>query len=86
MAGTVRCPAGHTLPSGGRRGCLCCRRDQVVEMAAAAEGSLPRPVVAAAVDSVAPAGQALRHLARALATGPEALRLGAPPLAGWPPS
>src|SRR5579859_352786 len=82
MAGTVRCPAGHALPRGGRRGCLCCRRDQVVEMVAAAEGSLPRPVVAAAVDSVAPAGQALRHLARALATGAEALRLGAPPIAG----
>ncbi|MEP7024594.1 MAG: hypothetical protein ABJB47_12505 [Actinomycetota bacterium] len=51
-------------------------------MVAAAEGSLPRAVVEAAVDAVAPAGQALRHLAGALAADPDALRLGAPPVAG----
>jgi hypothetical protein len=51
-------------------------------MAAAAEGSLPWPVVAAAVDAVAVTGQVLWHLAGALAASPDALRLGAPPVAG----
>jgi hypothetical protein len=51
-------------------------------MAAAAEGSLPRPVVAAAVDAVAVTGQVLWHLAGALSASPDALRLGAPPVAG----
>jgi hypothetical protein len=51
-------------------------------MAAAAEGSLPRPVVAAAVDAVAASGPVLWHLAEALAASPDALRLGAPPVAG----
>ncbi len=53
-----------------------------MEMAAAAEGSLPRHAVAAAVDAVAPAGQALRQLAVALAADPAALSRGAPPVAG----
>lgn len=82
MAAAGRCLAGHDMPGGGRRGCPRCRRDQVAEMAAAAEGSLPRPVVAAAVDAVAVTGQVLWHLAGALAAGPDALRLGAPPAAG----
>jgi hypothetical protein len=47
-----------------------------------AGASLPRPVIAAAVDAVAPAGQALRHLAAALADDPGALSRGAPPVAG----
>jgi hypothetical protein len=51
-------------------------------MAAAAEGSLPRPVIEAAVEAVAPAGQALRQLALALAADPGALAKGAPPVAG----
>jgi integrase len=51
-------------------------------MAAAAEGSLPRPVIEAAVGAVAPAGQALRQLALALAADPGALARGAPPVAG----
>ncbi|WP_300606709.1 hypothetical protein [Trebonia sp.] len=51
-------------------------------MAAAAEGSLPRPVVEAAVEAVAPAGQALRQLALALAADPGALARGTPPVAG----
>ena len=42
-------------------------------MAAAAEGSLPRPVIEAAVEAVAPAGQALRQLTLALAADPGAL-------------
>jgi len=53
-----------------------------VELAAAAEGSLPRPVIEAAVAAVAPAGQALRQLALALAADPAALSRGAPPVAG----
>jgi hypothetical protein len=77
------CQAGHELgPGGGRRPCPRCRRDLAVEMAAAAEGSLPRPVVAAAVDAVAVTGPVLWHLAEALAASPDALRLGAPPVAG----
>jgi hypothetical protein len=51
-------------------------------MAAAAEGSLPRPVIEAAVEAVAPAGQALRQLALALAADPGALAKGTPPVAG----
>jgi hypothetical protein len=83
MAGPACCQAGHELgPGGGRRACPRCRRDRVVEMAAAAEGSLPLPVVAAAVDSVAVTGQVLWHLAEALAASPDALRVGAPPVAG----
>jgi hypothetical protein len=51
-------------------------------MAAAAERSLPRAVIEAAVEAVAPAGQALRQLALALAADPAALSAGAPPVAG----
>jgi hypothetical protein len=51
-------------------------------MAAAAEGSLPRTVIESAVEVVAPAGQALRQLALALAADPQALSHGAPPVAG----
>jgi hypothetical protein len=51
-------------------------------MAAAADSSLPRPVIEAAVEAVAPAGQALRQLALALAADPGALAKGAPPVAG----
>ena len=79
----ARCPAGHELAwPRQRRGCSRCRRDQVVELAAAADRSLPRPVIEAAVEAVAPAGQALRQLAAALAAGPDALSRGAPPVAG----
>ena len=53
-----------------------------MDLAAAADRSLPRAAVAAAVDAVAPGGQVLWHLEQALAAGPQALRLGAPPLAG----
>jgi hypothetical protein len=81
MTPAGRCPAGHDMPRSGR-GCPACRRDQVVDLAAAADRSLPRAAIAAAVDAVAPGGQALWHLERALAAGPQALRLGAPPLAG----
>lgn len=51
-------------------------------MTAAADASLPRPVIEAAVDAVAPGGQALRQLALALSAGPSALAKGAPPIAG----
>lgn len=53
-----------------------------MEIAAAADGSLPGPVIEAAVDAVAPGGQALRQLALALAADPGALAAGAPPVAG----
>ena len=44
----------------------------------AADPSLPAAVIEAAVDIVAPGGQALRQLADAQAAGPGALRAGAP--------
>jgi hypothetical protein len=61
------------MPGGGRRGCLQCRRDQVVELAAAAEGSLPRQMIDAAVLAAAPTGQALWRLAQVLTADPGAL-------------
>ncbi|HUZ52010.1 MAG TPA: hypothetical protein VMU94_05725 [Streptosporangiaceae bacterium] len=51
-------------------------------MTAAADASLPRPVIEAAVGAVAPGGQALRQLALALSADPGALAKGAPPIAG----
>jgi hypothetical protein len=48
----------------------------------AADQSLPTAVIEAAVDAVAPGGQALRQLADALAADPAALAAGAPPVAG----
>ena len=74
------CPAGHQL-DGARRSCPRCSRDQVVELAAAADQSLPRVVIESAVDAVVPAGLAMSRLASALAD-PGALASGAPPLAG----
>ena len=49
---------------------------------AAADPSLPRAVIEAAIEAVAPAGMALRQLAAALAADPGALSRGAPPMAG----
>jgi hypothetical protein len=48
----------------------------------AADGTLPASVAAAAVDAAAATPAALRELAAALATDPDMLRHGAPPLAG----
>jgi hypothetical protein len=53
-----------------------------VDLAAAADTTIDRSSVAAAVDAVASGGQALGHLERALAGEPLALQLGAPPIAG----
>ena len=79
----ARCPSGHELawPLGGRA-CPRCRRETVVAAVSAADPSLPAAVIAAAVDAVAPGGQALRQLADALAADPAALTAGAPPVAG----
>jgi hypothetical protein len=79
----ARCPSGHELagPLGGRP-CPRCRREKVVAAVSAADSSLPAAVIEAAVDAVAPGGQALRQLADALAADPGALRSGAPPVAG----
>jgi hypothetical protein len=77
------CPAGHELAGAGRRRpCRRCRREAVAGLVAAAETSLPRPVIEAAVAAVAPSGQALSQLAAALAADPGALARGAPPVAG----
>jgi hypothetical protein len=76
------CPAGHQVPPRQAGRCPLCRRDQVIDIASAADGSLPRAVIEAAVEAVAPSGQALRQLALALAADPGALSRGAPPVAG----
>ena len=77
----ARCPAGHQLGQ-ARRGCPRCSRDVVIEIAAAADRSLPRPVIEAAVDAAAPARLSMSRLAAALTSDPGALVAGAPPLAG----
>lgn len=79
---SARCPAGHELPAHRRRSCPGCRRERVVDLAAAADTAMARSSVAAAVDAVAAGGQALGHLEQALGGGPLALQLGAPPIAG----
>jgi hypothetical protein len=80
---TVRCPAGHELTSHGlRRPCAGCRRDALIQHVIAAEGSLPASQAAAAVDAVATGPAVLRELAAALATDPDMLAHGAPPVAG----
>jgi len=65
-----------------RRGCPACRRDAVVDLVAAAEASLPRAAIAAAVDAVASSPAVLRSLASALTRDPAALSCGAPPMVG----
>jgi len=79
----VACPAGHEPGAGSWPGsCPACRRDEVVARVTAAEGSLPRSAVAAAVDAVAASPQALRDLSAALAADSGALACGAPPTVG----
>ena len=77
----ARCPAGHQ-PGSARRGCPRCRRDVVVNLAAAADRSMPLAVIEAAADTVAPASTAMSRLAAVLTADPGALISGAPPLAG----
>lgn len=77
-----RCPAGHELASGRRRVCPRCRRQAVIDAAAASETSLPRAEIAAAVDAVATNPAVLRNLAAALLADPTALPGGAPPVVG----
>jgi hypothetical protein len=78
-----RCPAGHRLAGPPpAAGCPICRADRVVELVAAVETSLSRPVIAAAVQAVATSPQRLRSLAAALGADPAALARGAPPLVG----
>ena len=61
MAPAGRCLAGHDMADAGRRGCPACRRDRVVDLAAAADRSLPQAAVAAAVDAVVPGGAVILH-------------------------
>ena len=79
----ARCPAGHQLAwSYQRRGCPRCRRERVVGLVAAAEPSLPLPLIEAAVDAVVTSPAVLRELTAALAADPAALARGTPPAAG----
>lgn len=77
---TASCPAGHELAP-GQDLCPACRRQAVVDAAAAAS-ALPAPLAAAAVDAVVSGPAALRSLAAALEADPGALTRGAPPLIG----
>jgi hypothetical protein len=77
---TASCPAGHELAP-GQDLCPACRRQAVVDAAAAAS-ALPAPLAAAAVDAVVSGPAVLRSLAAALEADPGALSRGAPPLIG----
>jgi hypothetical protein len=82
MAGGSRCSAGHGRGYGRQRFCPACRREGLIDQVAAAEASLSRPVVAAAIDAVATNHAVLRCLAAAMAADPDMLTRGAPPVAG----
>jgi len=80
---TARCPSGHELTSHGLRWpCAGCRRDALIRHVIIADASLPAGEAAAAVDAVSTSPAVLRELAAALATDPDMLRHGAPPVAG----
>ena len=79
-----RCPAGHELPRRGRGLPGLPPGPVVVDSGRGGPVAARAAVIEAAVDAVAPGGQALWHLEQALAAGPQALSLGAPPLAGPP--
>jgi hypothetical protein len=81
-AGADRCPVGHELARGRNRFCPRCRRDGIVDRVAAAETSLSRAQVAAAVDAVAGNYAGLRCLAAAFAADADALAHGAPAVVG----
>jgi hypothetical protein len=82
MAGGSRCPAGHERAYGQQRICPRCRRERLIDQVAAAEASLPQPVIAAAIDAVATNHAVLRCLATAMAADQDMLTRGAPPVAG----
>ena len=85
MSAPEACPAGHEAgPRQSRGACSRCRRDAIVAQVAAADRSLAPGQVAAAVDTAAGNGQALRSLAAALAgrTARDVLADGAPPGVG----
>jgi len=77
------CPAGHELARHQvQRACPACRRDAVITLVAAADSSLARQEIAAAVDAAVVGPAALRSVAAALAADPGALATGAPPSVG----
>jgi hypothetical protein len=82
MGASRRCPAGHELGYSRQSFCPRCRRDEIIEAVAAAETSLPRSRIAAAVEAVVTNHAVLRSLATALAAGPGVLAHGAPPVVG----
>ncbi|MGH4012094.1 MAG: hypothetical protein ACRDTH_28710 [Pseudonocardiaceae bacterium] len=82
MASTVGCPARHPIPTRGGRICPACRRDQVIAQVRAVETSLSEQDVVAAVDAVATSHAVWRSLAAALASDPDVLARGAPPVVG----
>jgi hypothetical protein len=82
VTGAARCPAGHELAHGRGRVCPRCRRDSIIDRVAAADTSLSRAQVAAAVDVVASNHARLRCLVAAFAADPDAVAHGAPPVVG----
>ncbi len=82
MSSAGGCPVGHERSCGRQSFCPGCRRDTVIDQVAATETSLPRPVIAAAVDAAVTNHAVLRSLATALAADPDALTHGAPPMVG----
>jgi hypothetical protein len=82
VASTLGCSAGHPLPAQAGRICLACRREQVIARVRAVETSLSEQDVVAAVDAVATHHAVWRSLAAALASDPNALARGAPPVVG----
>lgn len=79
--GGGRCGQGHALAGYGRR-CGVCRREQALAAVIAADPSLTVEQITAAVAVAVTSGAALRSLAAALADDPDALHVGAPPVAG----
>jgi hypothetical protein len=70
------------MPAQPGRICPACRRDQVIAQVRAVETSLSEQDVVAALDAVATHHAVWRSLAAALASDPDALARGAPPVVG----
>jgi hypothetical protein len=81
MGAPHRCAGRHRITA-GQLVCPSCRFEQVIAAVEAVETSLPRARIAAAVRTVVTNPAVLRNLAAALATDPDALSVGAPPVVG----
>jgi hypothetical protein len=82
VVGNNGCDAHRSAKRQAGRHCPVCRREQIIEMAAAAVPDLPTYAVRAAVDAVVRSPAAARDLCAALSAVPDALAQGAPPVVG----